>query len=81
MPATQVVRIPFAADSPARPFTIAGLPTADEARAATAWLRRVRCGLSGHEMMLRFEPGRLSLQCPSCGRQTPGWSIGHRPIG
>jgi hypothetical protein len=49
---------------------------AAEATAVTAWLRRTRCALGGHAMMLRFEPGRLSLRCQSCGRQTTGWAIG-----
>ena len=75
MPATQVVRIPFAADSPARPFTTAFLTLAGDAGAAAAWLRRLRCGLTGHDMMMKFEPGRLSLRCHGCGQETPGWSI------
>jgi hypothetical protein len=48
-----------------------------EAAAAADWLRRTRCALGGHAMMLRFEPGRLSLRCQSCGAQTPGWVIGN----
>ena len=44
--------------------------------AAASWLRRARCGLGGHMMVRRFEPGRLSLQCVGCGEQTPGWTIG-----
>ena len=42
---------------------------------AIAWLRRVRCGLGGHLMVRHFEPGRISLECVGCGKQTPGWSI------
>jgi hypothetical protein len=45
---------------------------------SVAWLRRARCGLSGHAMVLRLEPDRISLQCLSCGEQTPGWTIGAR---
>jgi hypothetical protein len=45
--------------------------------AAAAWLRRARCGLGGHSMLLQFEPNRLSMRCHSCGAETPGWSIGH----
>ena len=33
------------------------------------------CGLHGHDMVLRVEPGRLSLQCMSCHYVTPGWTI------
>jgi hypothetical protein len=39
------------------------------------WLRRVHCGLLGHDMMMRFEPARLLLRCHGCGEETPGWSI------
>jgi len=39
------------------------------------WLRRVQCGLVGHDMMMRFEPARLSLRCHGCGEETRGWSI------
>jgi hypothetical protein len=47
----------------------------EEAGAAAAWLRRFRCGLGGHDMLLQFEPGRLSLRCANCGQQTPGWGL------
>jgi hypothetical protein len=43
--------------------------------AAYGWLRRVRCGIGGHTMMLQFEPHRLSMRCHSCGEETPGWAI------
>ena len=76
MPATQVVRIPFAQEPATRPLTVAYAAVANEAGAAAAWLRRVRCGLAGHEMMLQFEPGKLSLRCHGCGHETPGWSVG-----
>ena len=39
------------------------------------WLRRTRCGLAGHAMVLHFEPQRMSLRCMHCGEQTPGWTI------
>lgn len=42
---------------------------------AIDWLRQTLCGLRGHAMMLHFESTRLSLQCASCGRTTPGWAI------
>ena len=47
-----------------------------EAAAAFRWLRRARCGLGGHTMMLQFEPHRLSMRCHNCGEETPGWAIG-----
>ena len=48
---------------------------ATDAVVAADWLRRAKCGLGGHSMMLHFEPSRLSLQCQSCGHETPGWAI------
>lgn len=33
------------------------------------------CGMSGHELVLSAEPGRLSLKCMSCPYETPGWAI------
>lgn len=33
------------------------------------------CGLQGHTPVLHFEKGRMSLQCGSCGYETPGWDI------
>ena len=38
------------------------------------------CGLRGHDMVLYFEPQRLSLLCQSCGARTPGWTIDVNPI-
>ena len=37
--------------------------------------RQVFCGLHGHDMMLHFEPNRLSLRCLACGAKTPGWRL------
>jgi hypothetical protein len=42
-------------------------------------LRQAGCGLTGHEKVRRFEPERMSLQCLSCGRETPGWALHDRP--
>ncbi len=33
------------------------------------------CGLHGHDSLLHFERGRLSLKCLSCGHESPGWDI------
>jgi len=38
-------------------------------------LSRARCGLGGHTMAMRFEKTRISLECMSCGHNTPGWTI------
>jgi hypothetical protein len=48
------------------------------ARAGTG-LRRFMCGLHGHDALLHFEQGRMSLQCVSCGYQTPGWDVNAEP--
>src|SRR5213593_1523009 len=39
------------------------------------WLREAYCGLHGHDNLLHFEKDRMSLQCASCGHQTPGWEL------
>ena len=38
-------------------------------------VRRFICGLHGHDALLHFEQGRMSLQCTSCGYETPGWDL------
>ena len=43
--------------------------------AAAETLFQARCGLGGHTMAFRFEKTRMSLQCLSCGHNTPGWTI------
>jgi hypothetical protein len=37
------------------------------------------CGFQGHQIMLHFEPNKLSLQCSLCGYATDGWEVG-RPM-
>jgi hypothetical protein len=48
---------------------------------AAVWLRQFICGLHGHDPLLHFERNRMSLQCTSCGHQTPGWDLrsDHQP--
>jgi len=38
-------------------------------------VRQFLCGLHGHDALLHFEDGRMSLQCTSCGYETPGWDL------
>ena len=38
-------------------------------------VRQFTCGLHGHDALLHFEQGRMSLQCTSCGYETPGWDL------
>jgi hypothetical protein len=48
----------------------------------TRALERVRqlvCGMHGHDALLHFEQGRMSLQCTSCGYETPGWDLKSAP--
>lgn len=37
------------------------------------------CGLHGHDSLLHFEEGRISLLCTSCGHQSPGWVVKKTP--
>lgn len=56
--------------------------TATMSRWAT-WRTRVRqtlCGLRGHDALLHFEAGRMSLLCTSCDHETPGWDAQARPL-
>jgi hypothetical protein len=38
-------------------------------------VRQFLCGLHGHDALLHVEHGRMSLQCTSCGYETPGWDL------
>ena len=49
-------------------------------RLVAYWVREVLCGLRGHDMVLHFEPQRLSLRCLGCGVHTQGWTIDVKPI-
>jgi hypothetical protein len=42
-------------------------------------VRQFLCGLHGHDALLHFGQGRLSLQCTSCGYETPGWDVKGTP--
>ena len=42
-------------------------------------LRQFVCGLHGHDALLHFGQGRMSLQCTSCGYETPGWDVNGAP--
>jgi hypothetical protein len=42
-------------------------------------VRQAFCGLHGHDTMLHFEQGRMSLRCVSCGHETPGWELNETP--
>ena len=42
-------------------------------------VRQFICGLHGHDSLLHFEQGRMSLLCSSCGHETPGWDVKSAP--
>jgi hypothetical protein len=42
---------------------------------AALQLRQLVCGLHGHDSLMHFEQGRMSLLCASCGHETPGWDV------
>jgi hypothetical protein len=67
---------PMPSVSPTGAFLNTLLPRAAAlAIAAAEGLAQARCGLGGHTMAMRFEKTRMSLQCLSCGHNTPGWTI------
>ena len=41
----------------------------------TGQVRQFICGLHGHDALLHFESGRMSLLCTSCGYESPGWDV------
>ena len=43
---------------------------------AISRIRQTLCALRGHDSMLQFERGRMSLRCFTCGHETPGWEVG-----
>ena len=49
---------------------------ADEwAGRARACVRRGWCRIRGHDLLLHFEPHRLSLRCVDCGWDSTGWMV------
>ena len=36
---------------------------------------QLRCGITGHNVLIRYQPTRLSLQCTTCGYESPGWEL------
>ena len=42
-------------------------------------VRQFICGLHGHDALLHFGEGRISLQCTYCGHETPGWDVNAGP--
>ena len=42
---------------------------------AALQLRQLMCGLHGHDTLMHFDHGHISLLCTSCGYETPGWDV------
>jgi hypothetical protein len=42
-------------------------------------VRQFLCGLHGHDALLHFDHGRVSLLCTSCGYESPGWDTTPEP--
>jgi hypothetical protein len=42
-------------------------------------VKRLWCGLTGHDTMMHFEKDRMSLVCGSCGHESPGWDLKEAP--
>jgi hypothetical protein len=76
VPFAHAGRAPWVRASRSHPFQSLLTHALADLSALRAWMRRTGCGLSGHSMLLQFEPNRLSMRCHSCGTETPGWSIG-----
>lgn len=53
----------------------AAQPGAGVITRAAEQFRQLLCGLHGHDALLHFEQGRISLQCTSCRYETPGWDL------
>ena len=48
---------------------------------AAGQVRQFFCGLHGHDALLHFDHGRISLLCTSCGYESPGWDVKSVPAG
>lgn len=55
-------------------------PPAGVIARAVGQVRQFLCGLHGHDALLHFEQDRMSLQCTSCGYETPGWDLKVPPV-
>lgn len=41
---------------------------------------QMRCGITGHQVLIRHTSSRLSLQCSLCGYESPGWELEQRLV-
>jgi hypothetical protein len=42
-------------------------------------VKRMFCGMHGHDNLLQFEHDRMFLRCVSCGHESPGWELTETP--
>lgn len=47
--------------------------------AVVAKVKRMFCGMHGHDNLLQFERDRMFLRCVSCGHESPGWELTETP--
>lgn len=68
-------------DSGQEPTNAPAHPVAGLIGRTAAHVQQLLCGLNGHDALLHFEQNRISLQCTSCGYETPGWDLKREPAG
>jgi len=59
----------------AHDLTATAQPPAGLLTRTAGQVRQFICGLHGHDTLLHFEQGRISLLCASCGHESPGWEV------
>ena len=69
----------FTTDSVQHQTNSASTPAAGVVARTAEQLRQFICGLHGHDALLHFEQGRVSLLCTSCGHESPGWDTRREP--
>jgi len=37
---------------------------------------QVLCAVGGHNLLMRFDPDRVALECSKCGYRSQGWHVG-----
>ena len=42
-------------------------------------VKRMFCGMHGHDNLMQFERDRMFLRCVSCGYESPGWELTETP--
>jgi hypothetical protein len=47
--------------------------------AVVAKVKRMFCGMHGHDNLMQFERDRMYLRCVSCGHESPGWELTETP--